>query len=437
MNPATIDLSTVGAILVDERIKGLPGGSGPIRLDAIGLCGWNLLRGDLPLPVALLKQTALTQNSAWMRRFVAHTDVMLAPHGKTTMSPQLFAQQLQDGAWGITLATVAQVQVARACGLSRVFFANQLVGRAEMRYIFSELTRDPGFDFYCLVDSASAVRTLASAAAAARIGRPVQVLVERGVMGRRAGARTSAEGMAVARAVHAEAPWLALCGIEGFEGVVGGDDTAERERGVRIFLESIVETARQCAAENLFAPGPVILTAGGSAFFDLAVEVLHSANLGQETLVLLRSGCYLTQDAQQYERAFARILERSGAARALGDRLINALELWAYVVSRPEPTRVILGFGKRDASYDDTLPRPLFWFRPGTHERPLAVGVGSTIVALNDQHALMDVSADSPLAVGDMVGLGISHPCTTFDKWQLLPVVADDYSVIDAVKTFF
>ena len=42
-----------------------------------------------------------------------------------------------------------------------------------------------------------------------------------------------------------------------------------------------------------------------------------------------------------------------------------------------------------------------------------------------------------PVRVGDLVGLGISHPCTTFDKWQVVYVVDDDYAIVDAVKTFF
>jgi D-serine dehydratase len=36
-----------------------------------------------------------------------------------------------------------------------------------------------------------------------------------------------------------------------------------------------------------------------------------------------------------------------------------------------------------------------------------------------------------------MVAFGISHPCLTFDKWQVLPVVDDDYGIVAAVRTFF
>jgi len=59
------------------------------------------------------------------------------------------------------------------------------------------------------------------------------------------------------------------------------------------------------------------------------------------------------------------------------------------------------------------------------------------VSSVDDQHAYLRLPADSPLAPGDLVCLGISHPCTTFDKWRVIPVVDDDYQVIDAIHTFF
>jgi D-serine dehydratase len=432
-----MDKDKINTLLIDGTFKGIPGVPEPFPLGRIREKGWNVLRGDLPLPAALLKQKALEQNSEWMRGFLQTTGVRIAPHGKTTMSPQLFTRQLEDGAWAITLATAVQVQVARRFGVPRILLANELVGRAETTWILQEIARDPGFDFYCLVDSESGVAQLANAARRISPGRPLQVLVECGLAGRRAGCRTAAEALEVARAAAAASPWLALRGVEGFEGIVTGATQEDREAAVDAFLDRMIETARRCSVEGLFADAPVILTAGGSAFFDLVAKKFAAADIGQETLTVLRSGCYLTQDSAQYERAFRRILERSGAARAVGGGLCNALELWAYVQSRPETTRVILGLGKRDASYDDMLPEPLAWFRPGMHSRPDPFRPRPAIVTLNDQHAFVDVAPDSPLAVGDMVAVGISHPCTTFDKWQLLPVVDEDYNVIEAVRTFF
>ena len=113
------------------------------------------------------------------------------------------------------------------------------------------------------------------------------------------------------------------------------------------------------------------------------------------------------------------------------------MEVWACVQSRPEAAKAILTMGKRDVSHDAGLPAPLHWFRPGAMTKPEPMPVGHTVTGLNDQHCHMAVPHDSPLAVGDMVGFGIGHPCTTFDKWTVIMVVDEDYSVTDAIRTFF
>jgi len=432
-----VDLAELENAPIDDRIKGIPGGTPPFPLGAIGKKGWNLLREDLPLPVVVLKESALAHNGAWMRRFLAAGGAALAPHGKTTMSPQLFKRQLDDGAWAITLATVGQVQVARRYGVPRVLFANQLVGRPAIRYILDELKRDPGFDFYALVDSVAGVRHLAAAARERPPGRPLRLLVEGGFAGGRTGCRTLAAALEVARAVKEATPALALHGVEGFEGIIAGPDQAATEDRVGAFLDFLVEIARVAAAESLFADGPVILSAGGSGNYDLAVGRLAGAGLGRETKTVIRSGCYLTHDSIMYRELFRRIAERSPEVRRLGEGPRPALELWAYVQSRPEPTRAILGFGKRDSSYDAGLPAPQAWFRPGSEDAPRPLGPDHKVVALNDQHAFVDLPAESPLRVGDMVALGLSHPCLVFDKWQMIPIVDDEYNVVSAIRTFF
>ena len=86
---------------------------------------------------------------------------------------------------------------------------------------------------------------------------------------------------------------------------------------------------------------------------------------------------------------------------------------------------------------DADLPLPEQWYRPGLHRRPQPLGDDFRVIELNDHHAYLALPAESPLRVGDMVSFGISHPCTTFDKWQLLYVVDDAYTVTEAIRTFF
>jgi D-serine dehydratase len=424
---------------VDHRLKGIPGGMAPCALGEIGGKGWNVLAEDLPLPLVVLNQPAIEHNSSWMRGFLKMTGAIVAPHGKTTMSPQLFQRQIEDGAWAITVATTQQMQVARDYGFARIVLANQLVGKQAIRYVLDELKRAPDLDFYCLIDSVANVEMLAAAARDAKVGRPLQLFLEGGMANGRTGCRDVKSALEVARAVKAAGPLLALRGVEGFEGLVWGNpkDAAAQVQG---FLDFLVAIARACEAEDLFAPGKVFLSAGGSAFYDLVTATFNTAGLKREVQVLTRSGCYLTHDSVMYTERFAALRQRTPSVDGLGAGPRAALEIWAYVQSLPEPGKAILTMGKRDVSYDDHTPVPLKWYRPeaGANRRaPLAIGPGHEVTSLNDQHAYMKVPADSPLRVGDMVGFGISHPCLTFDKWQMIPLVDDDYNVVDAIRTFF
>lgn len=421
--------------LIDSRTKGLPPGRSDLPLSEIGQRGWSLLREDLPLPAALLLEPALDNNSRWMREFVGRTGARLAPHGKTTLSPQLFERQIADGAWGITLSTAQHVAVARAAGVQRVILANEPVGTVEIDYLLRCLRDDPAFDLYVLADSVEGVRRLAAAAERAAAGRPLQVLLEVGYGGGRAGCRDLDAVLEVACAIGA-APGLALAGVEGFEGLHQHLPEPDASTRVKAFLQAMTAAAERIDAEGLF-PEPAILSAGGSAFYDLVVQVLSRARLTRPPQIVLRSGCYLTHDAGLYERSFREVLARSELARDVEGGFKNALEVWGYVISVPEPGRAIVGAGRRDFGHDAAMPTPIKLFRPGRDAAPRAASVGLEVVAVNDQHAHIAVPPGADIAVGDMLALGVSHPCTTFDKWRLILLVNEAYEVTSAVETFF
>jgi D-serine dehydratase len=422
---------------VDPRTKGLPPDAGGLRLSQIGARGWNLLAEDLPLPAAILRDDALANNSRWMREFVRRTGAMLAPHGKTTLSPQLFARQMADGAWGITLSTAQHVKVARAAGVNRILLANEPVGPVEIGYLLDELAADPAFELYGLADSVEGVSRLSAAAAARAIGRPLNLLLEVGYAGGRAGCRDAESALAVARAVTAAGPHLALRGVEGFEGLHQHLPADEGAAQVADFLQAMVAIAERLDADGLFGSEPAILTAGGSAFYDLVMQAFAGARLSRPPQIILRSGCYLTHDAGLYERSFREVRERSAVARDVEGGFQNALEVWAYVLSVPEPRRVILAAGRRDFGHDAAVPSPLKVFRPGRDDKPRAASLGWEVVAVNDQHAHVTVPQGADIAVGDMIALGVSHPCTTFDKWRLILVADEAYAITSAIQTFF
>ena len=418
------------------RDKGAPGLQDPVPLDAVAARNWRLLHEDLPLPVAVLKERALRHNSQWMKAFLTGGGAMIAPHGKTTMSTALFDLQLADGAWAISLATPHQIQVARSFGYKRIFMANQLVGRAAIDYVLRELKDNPDFDFYCLVDSLAGAQAIADGSERIALSRPVKLLVELGYIGGRTGCRTITEALKLAEYVSGSNR-MHLAGIEGFEGLLRGESSEKTTALVSAFLDDLVSLAENCARRGLFSGEPVLLSAGGSSFYDLVVAKLKAAKLGGPSAVLLRAGCYITHDSVMYVRAFDAMRERDPDLAAAGGGLWAALEVWAYVQSRPEPTKAIIGFGKRDASYDDP-PVALSWYRPGgAMDRPVPMPAGHEVLRLNDQHCHMAIPSESPLSVGDMVAFGISHPCLTFDKWRVIHLVDDNYRVTSSIRTYF
>lgn len=415
---------------IDWRYKSFPAGP-PTSIRAVRARGWNVLGGEFMLPVMVLKDSALRHNSRLVASYCTRHDILLAPHGKTSMSPQLLKLQLDDGAWAVTAATMSQVRVWRAFGMDRVILANELVEPASVRWVADEMASDPGFEFYCLVDSVAGVRLLESALGDTGLDRRLQVLLEVGLAGGRTGCRTQEQALEVARAV-AGSSRLALAGVEAFEGVIDAANLGSTLESVDRFLHDMRALVVELDAAGLFAQAPsVIVTAGGSAFPDRVVAGLGGAwKLSRPVRLVLRSGCYLTHDAVHY-----RHLSPFGGRIPETGPLEEALEVWGAVLSLPEPGLALLGFGKRDVSHDLELPVPRFIKTGAQPPRPL--GAEGSIFRLNDQHAYMKVDAADELRVGDLVGCGISHPCTAFDKWRLIPVVDEGYSVLDAVLTYF
>jgi D-serine dehydratase len=416
-----------GAIPFDSLNKGLGYLDRPIIPGEIARSGWNLLREDLSLPAAVLYQSRLNHNLDWMKQFVDAYGMRLAPHGKTTMAPRLFEMQLNSGAWGITLATAPQVHVAYAHGVRRVIMANELVGKENMA-IISRLLQDPGFDFYCLVDSAAQIDHLGAHFSSSE--RRLQVLLELGISGGRTGVRNDEQLSDVMAALDRWPDAVALAGVEVYEGVL--DD----EASIRAFLERAVGVTRQLLDVNKIQRKPAVLSGAGSAWYDVVADVFSASGLGDSVEIVLRPGCYLTHDVGAYRAAQERILERNPVARKMKEGLLPALHIWAYVQSVPEPDRAIIGMGKRDAAFDAGFPAPALQFRPGDASARPAPAHWS-VTKMMDQHAYMQIVAGDDLRVGDMVAFDISHPCLTFDKWRLLPILNANYDVIDLVQTFF
>jgi D-serine deaminase-like pyridoxal phosphate-dependent protein len=377
----------------------------------------------LPTPMVTLDAGALEHNRAAMAGWAARAGVDLAPHGKTTMAPSLWRAQLDAGAWGITVATPWQLSFALSTGLPRVLAAYPVLDPGVLRF----LGRPRTARVLVWADGVDVVEAMAPHVAGS--AQPLDVLVDVGAPGGRTGARTLGAAVATARAVVGT-PGLRLAGVAGYEGSLAHDASDASLATIRAYLASLRDV--HAALGDLYG-GEAVLTAGGSAYFDEVAGALAPLHEPGRTRVVVRAGAYLAHDDGFYRGI-------TPSNRETGPHLRAALHGWVRVISRPEPGLALADGGKRDLPFDEGLPEVQAIRRGGVS--PAEPVPGAEVTALADQHTFVRLTGDAEnVRVGDVLRLGLSHPCTTFDKWGLLPVVDDasaaQPAVVDVVRTVF
>lgn len=381
----------------------------------------NLLT-DLDLPALVLHDSALRQNLNAFAEFCEERGLFVAPHAKTSMSEYVCGLHLEAGAWGLTAATVSQVKNLMAMRLDpppRILMANVLVDPLAVRWVADTfLTEHAEQRFSCYVDSPVGLERLTELLRASGAQQPLDVMLEVGYSAGRTGVRSVQAAVQLAREIS-EHPEVRLIGVAGFEGLTPLDD-GEIPSIAHDFLIALRDAAREIHAAGLF-PGeePMIVSAGGSAFFDDVARVLGPGEFEFDTRLVLRSGCYSVHDHGMYEES-SPLAGRE--AESVTGRLRPALELLASVWSLPEPGLAIVGFGRRDAPYDDRLPVLLGRYDSDGSLHPVP---GTEVFGMNDQHAYLRIPLDAELKVGDLLSFGISHPCGAFDRWPTIHIVDD------------
>ncbi|MGO4680844.1 alanine racemase [Microbacterium sp. 2MCAF23] len=410
--------------LLTARDKGIP--ERAIGMTASAFLATKPRLDEFWTPLIVLDDAGMQANVATMAAWCVERGLEIMPHGKTTMAPELWKRQTDAGALGITLATMGQVRTGRDLGLDSIMLANAAVDARSLAWLAGELA-DPGFRFVCWADSLATVDAMESALNGVELPRPVDVCVELGAAGGRTGARSVDEAIEIAERLAAS-DVLRLAGVAGYEGSIAHDRSPEGLAAVRSYLET--QLALHRAITPLYDDGEVYVTAGGSAYFEIVADVWAAAERDGRTRFTLRSGAYIVHDDGFYRGISP--FDEGGAGE--GPHFVNAMHGIARVVSSPEPGLALVDAGKRDFPYDEGLPIP----------RAVAADLAApwqpaeaTVSAMNDQHSY--VRPAEPLPVGSVVRFGLSHPCTAFDKWRVLPVVDSLESgvVTGLVRTYF
>lgn len=436
-SPAERYLSSLARQPIPRTAKGFVG-CGPttaenlIRTGQTGQVGQTMAQAGLALPVAVLRVDALDHNIARMQRWATERGARLAPHVKTTMAPWIMARQLAAGAWALTVANCTQAQVCVDLGAPRVLIANEVVDPADIAWLATQLRSPGGTHLICYVDSVAGASLLADGLSRHGARRPLDLLVEMGATGGRAGCRSIAEAMAVAGQA-ARFSLLRVRGTGGFEGVIATGRAPADLAVVDAFCDRIHDLGTALVGAGLVdvAREPLILSAAGSVYFDrVGARLSRPLGAGHDPLVVLRSGGYISHDHGH--------LDRLSPLAGTEDTFRPALEIRARVMSVPQDDLAIIGAGKRDVGIDLGLPVVTGCLGPDHEPR----GVDDLFVDdINDQHAFVRRRSGrtlrGKLAVADTVGLGISHPCTTFDRWKHIIALDDHDRIIDVVHTFF
>ncbi len=393
----------------------------------------NILHEDVCLPAVVVKQRELENNIAWMQSYANTANVSLSPHGKTTMTPAIFKRQIEQGAWGLSVGTAYQAKVAIESGIQNIVIANQVVGKTNIR-LLAELVKLNQANLYCCVDSIQNAKQLAEVFS--HENQQLNVLIELGVNGGRCGCRTEGEALLLAEELKA-LPSLVIAGIEFYEGVIHSDDAEKDIHDVQQFLHRVLETSQKLDSLGAFDKhqGEILLTGAGSVWYDLVSKKMADFTFSKPFRFVIRPGCYITHDHGIYDEAQKALKARDSIACQLEGDLMPAMEIVALVQSIPEKGRAIVNFGKRDVAFDAGLPQPIAQYRDSkqlSFQRENAKTIG-----LMDQHAILSFDENCHFQVGDILVFGTSHPCITFDKWKIIYLTDDEYTVLEEMPTYF
>jgi D-serine dehydratase len=430
--------TTTENVLIDERVRGFPPGHPPLSLAAIGKQGWKPYDGRMALPLISLDRQAFADNTELMMIYVKSHGAEIAPHAKTPMSTALADALVAAGAWGMTVADIRQAAVLLKAGQRRLILANEIGGAAAARRLAALLGQYPDAELHVFVDSMALLEALSSAWQGRGDLPPLGLMVEFGAG--RAGIRSADAAAKLLDMILAmETPAFRLTGIAAYEGAAATADPEETMLRIDALMAMTSDFLPKLRA-RIGNQRPLLVTSGGSVFFDIVVARLSAVVAADPACrLVLRSGAIFFHDHGIYERGLASLDARGGLR--IGGEMISAaagfrpaLRVWAEVLSRPEPQLAISGMGMRDVAIDQGMPRPLAVYRNGVR---LADLESAKVLRLNDQHAFLALADDSDVSVGDVIEFGISHPCTCLDRHAILYGLDPDHSVTAAYLTSF
>jgi D-serine deaminase-like pyridoxal phosphate-dependent protein len=355
-----------------------------------------MLFPDLDTPEVLLDLKAMERNIGRIASIAKEANLKLRPHTKTHKSSELAKLQIKAGATGITVAKLGEAEMMVEQGIDTILIAYPLVGEHKLERL-ARLHQQA--KLIVSTDSLECAEGLSRVGE--RTGKPVDVYIEvdtgLGRCGHKPGQETvdlvkQMQHLSGIRAVgvmtHEGQSWLAV-------------EAAMRENIIKETSKALADTATQLRGLG-FPCHEVSIGATPTAFH-------AKAAVGATEM---RPGTYIFNDVSVLKHGVIDIQD-------------CAVTVLATVVGHPASNRVILDVGSKTLSQDGAV---------GNDLKGLILGKPNwQLVKLTEEHAIVHVSENETVAIGERVRIIPNHVCVVTNLVDQFVTVRDD-KVIGSLK---
>ena len=237
---------------------------GPLGPNA-PLIGQAGSRGALSTPALVLDLDRLERNVAYLARYLGAAGHGLRPVAKIHKSVEVAKRQMAAGALGVCCATLAEAEVMADAGVGGVLLFSQVVTAPKIARLAALNARAEGL--IVAVDDAGVVDRLATAARDS--GRPLRLLVDFEVGGRRTGLVAIDEAVALARRI-AETDGVLYAGVQGYNGSFQREPDFAARAAQQARCTAPLATLRERLAAAELAPG--IVSGGGTGTYAIDAQ---------------------------------------------------------------------------------------------------------------------------------------------------------------------
>ena len=331
----------------------------------------GISKEEIDTPALLIDLDVFEANIRTMADFFNTVNAELRPHAKTHKTPIIAHKQLEAGAIGITCAKLGEAEAMVHSGIRDVLIANQVVGSQKIARLIN-LAKNS--EIMVAVDDADNVDQLSAATEAK--GATLRLLIEVSTGMGRCGTAPGEPTLTLAQHIL-KSKGLKFEGLMGYEGhTVARPDLIERKVETGKAVELLIDT-KHFLEENGVEVG--IMSGGGTGTYAITGSYPEMTEI--------QAGSYVFMDSTYHN------------VEGVGDRFQCSLTLLTTVVSRPEPTRVIVDSGMKVLAKEFGIPQPL--------------AEGLEMRGLSEEHGTMDAEPSVDLKPGDKLEILPSHCCTT------------------------